>query len=83
MVEVWEQDGKHVCQGYSTILNQGEVVCKAEPFAEILLQYAIPKQTLRDEAWHDKWHRRFIGNKDLNKIMCEAYEKRALRPSKN
>ena len=73
---VWAQDGEQVCQGYSTILNQGEVVCKAEPFAEILLQYAIPKTSLRDDKWHGKWPRRFIGNSALNTIMNEAYKAR-------
>lgn len=74
---VWEQDEKHVCAGYSTIVNKnGEVICKSEPFAEMQLQYSIPVSSLRNEAWHNNWDRRFLGNSELNDMMQEAYETR-------
>lgn len=74
---VWEQDDKNVCAGYSTIVDKnGEVICKAEPFAEMQLQYAIPINNLRDENWQNKWDRRFLGNSELNKIMQETYKNR-------
>lgn len=74
---VWEQDDKHVCVGYSTILDKnGEIVCKSEPFTEMQLQYSIPHNSLRDEAWHNNWDRRFLGNPELMDIMQEAYEMR-------
>lgn len=74
---VWKQDEKQVCAGYSTIVDKnGDVICKSEPFTEMQLQYSIPIESLRNEAWHNHWDRRFLGNPELNRMMRDAYEAR-------
>lgn len=74
---VWEQDEKHVCAGYSTIVDKnGEIICKSEPFTEMQLHYSIPVASLRNEAWHNQWNRRFLGKRVLNEMMHDAYETR-------
>ena len=71
---ILENDGKHICPGSATILNKnGEVVCLGEPFSEMLLQYNIPINSLRDDNWTHLHYRRLLGNDELREIAHVEY----------
>ena len=67
---VCEDDGDYVCAGYATIVDkEGEVVCRSQPFAEMIMQYDIPLSALRDDDKQSKRFTRLRGNPGLNKIV--------------
>ena len=77
---VWPDDGEYVGAGYSTILSEnGEVLSTAVKFEQMQIQYSIPIENLRNEKWHHKWNRRFLGNSELNDIMYKEYANRIIR----
>ncbi len=67
---VWEDDGNQVCAGYSTILDKnGEIVSRSLPFTEMLIEYSIPLDHLRNEAPVEGHYRRFSGDPRLRNII--------------
>jgi predicted amidohydrolase len=67
---IWDFDGKVVCSGYATIIdNRGNFISKGNKFKEEILLYNIPLNSLRNST-NDLI---FSGKKVLNKIMNKAY----------
>jgi predicted amidohydrolase len=72
---VWPEASQQVCSGYSTIVDKnGEIVCRAEPFEAMQIQYAIPLDQLRSAVKEPGIHSRFLGNPDLHLLVVEAYQ---------